>query len=75
MNRTSCSILVSLDVVLLSAEMSLAEGALLLGYCIIEIEEQESHLYCSQNLYEVIFQYLLRVMYFKRLQVGIKIRI
>lgn len=64
-NRTSWSILVSLVIVLLSAEMSLAEGALLLGYCIIQIEEQESHLYRSQNLYEVIFQYLLRVMYFK----------
>lgn len=34
--------------------MSLAEGALLHGYCIIQIEEQESHLYCSQKLYEVI---------------------
>lgn len=34
--------------------MNLAEGALLLGYCIIQIEEQESHLYCSQKLYEVI---------------------
>lgn len=53
MNRTSCSIVVSLVILFLSA-VSLAEGALLLGYCIIQFEEQESHLYCSQNLYEVI---------------------